>query len=173
MNKSSLARFGILGAFFIWLIYSFPSFHPIPELTAKTVDFFLSLFKINAVNYGRFLIVEFKDINRIFDISAECAGIIIFSVFLFATFIVPGYKLKHRLVTLGFIPILFLGNSFRILLSVVLARNYSVEFSIFFHNTFGQVFIFGITILCYIFALKICNNFPTENLLKNKSFRLY
>lgn len=167
MNKNIAVRGGVLFILFSWLIYAYPNFYPIPEVTAKLVGFFLKFISIGSVSHGKYLIVDFIGTNRIFELSAECSGIVIFSIFLFGVFIVPGYSFPHRLITVGFIPILFFGNAVRILLSVVLARNYSVDFSIFFHNTFGQVIIFGITILCYIFALKICNNFPSESALKS------
>ena len=94
---------------FVWLIYSYPSFYPVPQFTGKIVNFFLNAINITSIQYGRFLIVDFVDANRIFKLSAECAGIILYSVFLLVIFIVPQYSLLHRMIGLAFIPLLFIG----------------------------------------------------------------
>lgn len=162
MKKEIIIRYGILLIAVIWVIYAYPSYYPLPQASTWLAYQYLNILKIPAVPFKNHLLVEFTDYIRIFDISAECSGIAIFSVFLLATFIIPKFKVKHRLIALLFIPLLFIGNTLRILLSVLFARNIGVDFSIFFHNTIGQVIIFGITVLCYILWLKITNNFPVE-----------
>ena len=171
MNKDKAIRVGIIGFIVSWLTLSFPTFAPIPQIMATFVKWTLLLFGIPVAAFDRFLVVDFFGIDRIIDISAECSGIIIFSVFLFVIFITPKFKLAHRLSALLFIPLLFVGNAIRILLSVIIARTYSVDASIFFHNTLGQVLIFGFTILIFMLWLYLVGNFITERQMKAEALK--
>ena len=167
MKKSNIIRFGILGIFLLWVIITFPTLYPIRELTVYLATIMGKFIGINAVAYKEFMVVSFKDINRIFNISTMCTGIVLYIIFLMATLLIPNYKLKDRLIGLLFIPILLLGNVIRILMSVYIAIDYSIDFSLFFHDTIGQVFIFAIGIFSYLLWLKITGNFIREKKTEN------
>lgn len=162
MKIDNIVRYSILGIFVLWLIIAFPNFYPIPEITSFLVFTFAKTMGMEVVYYGEYLIVNFGNINRIFHLSIECAGIILYIIFLTGTFLIPKFKLSHRLVGLFFLPILLIANALRILMSVYIAKNYGVEFSLFFHDTIGQVFIFGIGIFSYIGWLYLTGNFTRK-----------
>ncbi len=149
MSKiGNIVRILVILSLVYWVL--FLTAYPLPLITSTFLEFILKLIGIPTISYGQYLIVNFGSISRTFHLSTECAGIALFSVFLMGAFIVPGFKLKHRLLSILFVPLLFLGNSLRILLSILVARYYSVDLSIFFHDTLGQVIIFAIAIFAYL-----------------------
>ena len=164
-HKIDLAiRVIIIMTCIVYLIVSFPGYKPIPEVTSKVNAALLNGIGIHSTPYNNFLIVSFKDVNRIYELSAECAGLILYAMFLIGIFIVPYFSFKHRLIALLFLPILFFGNALRILASVLVGYNFSPKSSEFFHDTFGQILIFLWVILCFIVWLKITKNFPKEKM---------
>ena len=162
MNKSNILRFGILIVLIIWLIISYPTFSPIPETTSMISTSILNKLNIETINYGKYMVVDFNGINRIFELSAECSGIVLFSVFLFIIFLIPKLSLKSRLLSLFMIPIIFITNLIRILSSVIIANKFSINWSLIFHNTIGQVFIIISIALSYFMFLKLSGNMPLE-----------
>jgi exosortase/archaeosortase family protein len=101
-------------------------------------------------------------VNRIYELSSECCGLILFAMFFIAVFLVPNFSYKHRLIAVFFIPVIFLGNILRIAFGVIIGYHFSADASIFFHDTFGQMFIFVWVIVCFLLWLKITKNFPSE-----------
>jgi exosortase/archaeosortase family protein len=147
-----------------YLIVSFPAYKPIPQMTSKVNAVLLNGIGIDSTPYNSFLIVSFKNVNRIYELSAECSGLILYAMFLIGIFVVPYFSFKHRLIALLFLPILFFGNALRIMASVLVGYNFSAKSSEFFHDTFGQILIFVWVILCFIVWLKITKNFPKEKM---------
>lgn len=158
-----LFRVIVLGLVGIWAILTYPSFTPLREISVIVIKFILGLFSIESTYYSNYLITEIGGINRIFTISPECAGIYIFIIFLVGCFLFPKARLKDLIISILFIPLIFLLNIIRILISILLAKYLNIELSIFFHNTFGQVFIFVIGIFIYVVWLRIA--------LKSKSLK--
>lgn len=149
----------VIGVILYYLITNFPDFHPFPEVTAFLVAELLGLFGVIAVNWGHLLVVE--GLPGL-EVSAECSGIILMMIFPLTIFLIPSVDIKHRLASLFFIPILFLGNIIRITVDVLIGIHYSTDLLIFFHDTIGQVFIFFWAITLYLIWLRLFNNFPRE-----------
>ncbi|MEM3075085.1 MAG: exosortase/archaeosortase family protein [Candidatus Pacearchaeota archaeon] len=161
MGRGNIVRFSILFIFILYLIITWQfEFYPIPKITTYTVSLIANFINIPTYIYNNLLIVDLGGLKKIFNISSECSGVVLFIIFIFSTFLIPGYKLKHRIISLLFIPFLLIANSLRILMSVVIAKYYGVGLSLFFHDTIGQVFIFGVGITSYLVWLKITGNFP-------------
>ena len=169
MKLENILRFSIVGLFLLWVILTFPDYTPLPYLTSFFVVKFANVFGMTAIEYGRYMIIDLNGINNIFHLSGECAGLLLYAVFVAGTFLIPKFKTKERLVALLFIPVLFFANVLRIFLSVYLAKLVSVDFSLFFHDTIGQVLIFSIGIGSYLGWLKVTGNFKKE--VKNGKYK--
>ena len=167
MKADNIFRFSVLGLFAIWFIKNYPAFKPIPEVTVWVMEKILNFIHIPTVPYGNLFVVTINGVNRIFNLSGECAGIILFTVFLFGTFIIPDFKIRDRLISLLFLPLIFLGNTLRILIDIIIANKFSLASSTFFHDTIGQAIIFGIAIWSYIAWLKATGNFPKDKNYKS------
>ena len=146
----------------MYLIIGFPSYEPLPKLTSKANASFLNIIGIQTVTEGRFLVVSFPEVNRIYELSSECCGLILFAMFVIAVFLVPSFSYKHRLIALLFLPLIFFGNIIRISLGVLIGYHMTADASVFFHDTFGQILIFVWVIACFLVWLKITKNFPSE-----------
>jgi exosortase/archaeosortase family protein len=162
-NKVGWAlRLSILIGSVSYLVVGYPGYYPLPEATASVTSFFLNLMGINAVALGRYIAVSFPSMDCTYMLSSECSGIIIYIMFLIGIAVVPYFRTWHRLVALGFLPLLFLGNASRILMSILVGYQFSVDASEFFHATVGQVLIFFWILVCFIAWLKLTKNFPIE-----------
>ena len=145
-----------------YLIAGFPSYEPLSKITSNADAFVLNTIGVHTVNEGRYLVVAFPQVSRIYELSSECCGLILFAMFFIAVFLVPNFSYKHRLVAVLFLPIIFFGNIVRIALGVLIGYHVSADASVFFHDTFGQIFIFIWVIVCFLLWLKITRNFPSE-----------
>jgi exosortase/archaeosortase family protein len=145
-----------------YLIVGFPSYEPLPKITSNADAFFLNTIGVHTINEGRFLIVSFPEANRIYELSSECCGLILFAMFFIAVFLVPNFSYKHRFIAVLFLPLIFFGNIFRIALGIIIGYHFSADASVFFHDTFGQILIFVWVIICFLLWLKITKNFPSE-----------
>jgi len=145
-----------------YLIVGFPSYEPLPRITSSADAFLLNIVGVHTVNEGRFLVVSFPEADRIYELSSECCGLILFAMYFIAVFVVPNFSYKHRFIAVLFLPLIFFGNIFRIALGVVIGYHVSADASVFFHDTFGQILIFIWVIVCFLLWLKITRNFPRE-----------
>jgi exosortase/archaeosortase family protein len=145
-----------------YLIVGFPTYEPLPKITSSADAFFLNTIGINTVNSGRFMVVSFPQADRIYELSSECCGLILFAMYFIAIIVVPDFSYKHRFIAVLLLPLLFFGNIFRIALGIVIGYHISADASVFFHDTFGQILIFVWVILCFLLWLKITKNFPSE-----------
>lgn len=145
-----------------YLIVGFPSYEPLPKITSNANALFLNTIGVHTVNEGRFLVVSFPTTDRIYELSSECCGLILFAMYFIAIFLVPNFSYKHRFIAVLFLPLIFFGNIFRIALGIIIGYHFSVDASVFFHDTFGQILIFIWVILCFLLWLKITKNFPSE-----------
>ncbi len=142
---------GVLG----WVIFSYPGFYPIPQLTTKVVSVALSYTGIETLSHNEYLIANLGGHNQIFHLSIECAGLILYAVFIFTMLLVPGYSLRARILAFALLPLLFLVNCLRLYLSVVIAKYISLNASIFFHDVPSQLLIFFSAILGLVLLLKL------------------
>jgi exosortase/archaeosortase family protein len=108
------------------------------------------------------VIVSFSQADCVYELSSECSGLLVYLMFLIGISVVPHFTLHHRLIALVFLPILFFGNTLRILFGILIGYQFSVNASEFFHATVGQVLIFFWVLLCFILWLKVTRNFPKE-----------
>jgi exosortase/archaeosortase family protein len=145
-----------------YLIVGYPTYEPLPKITSAADTIFLNTIGIHTVNTGRFLVVSFPSVDRIYELSFECCGLILFSMFVIAIFVVPSFSYKHRFIAMLFLPLMFFGNIFRIALGIIIGYQFSADASMFFHDTFGQILIFIWVIVCFLLWLKITKNFPSE-----------
>ena len=157
-----LVRILILAAIVFFLAYTFPDFVFLTQLTGNALVFFLPFLGIPAVLYQNFLVVDYPQMSRVFALSAECTGIVVASIFVLSVFITPEIPMRKRIVGLLFLPVLFFGNVLRIILDVWIGGHYSVQTTVFFHDTIGQLFIFCWAIASFYAWLKITGEFPSE-----------
>jgi len=162
MKKENLVRLGFLVSIALYLLLYFPNYYPFPQMTANILSVILNRIEIDSSVHGSYLLVAFPGISRILELSAECSGIALFSMFLLVIFIVPGFSLRHRLAAIPLLILVFMGNVVRIFSGILLSFYFTPEFLVFFHNTFGQVLIFFFSIGAYIIWLLMTGNFPRE-----------
>ncbi len=155
-------RAGLILACIAYLILGYPAYQPLPQVTAQADAWLLNAVGIHAVSYGRFLVASFPAADCIYELSYECCGLILFSIYFIVVFLVPNFSYKHRFIAVLFLPLIFLGNIVRIGLGVMVGYHISIDASIFFHDTFGQILIFIWIIVCFLAWLKITKNFPSE-----------
>jgi len=166
-NKINIAiRILIISICLVYLISAFPGYKPLPQLTSKADAALLNGIGIHSVPMDRYLIVSFKDANVIYELSSECSGLVLYSMFIIGIFIVPYFSFKHRIIALAFLPILFFGNILRVMFGILVGYQFTTEASQFFHDTFGQILIFFWVLICFIIWLKITKNFPKEKKLE-------
>lgn len=149
----------VIGSILFYVMTQFPYFYPFPETTSWLTSHFLSIFGIEALAYQHFLIVQNIPV---LEISAECSGVVLLMVFPLIIFLIPDVDIRHRLGSLLFLPVLYLGNILRIAIDVWIGLTYGVDALGFFHDTLGQIFIFFWTIILYILWLHLFGNFPHE-----------
>lgn len=145
-----------------YIVLAFPSYSPLPEFTAQVNALVLNTIGIHTSTLDRYMVVSFSQIDCIYELSSECAGLIVYMMFLIGVAIVPHFTVRHRLIALLFLPVLFLGNALRILGGILIGYTFSVDASEFFHATFGQILIFFWVLVCFVLWLKITRNFPKE-----------
>jgi exosortase/archaeosortase family protein len=145
-----------------YLIVGFPSYEPLPRITSNADAMVLNALGVPTINDGRFLVVSFPGVDRIYELSSECCGLILFAMYFIAIFLVPNFSYKHRFIALLFIPLIFFGNILRIAAGILIGRQFSADASVFFHDTFGQILIFVWVIVCFMLWLKVTRNFPQE-----------
>lgn len=155
LNTNTIIRGAVLLVIVIYLITAYPAFEPFPALTAVLVSETILLYTgVMPVVYDNYIFMNLYDQIYIIDVSQECSGVGILAVFAFVIFITPGIKLHHQLLSLGFLPILYIANVFRIVSSIIVGQMTSVDGLLLFHSSIGQVIIFSAMILVYIVFLK-------------------
>jgi exosortase/archaeosortase family protein len=155
-------RAGLILACIAYLILGYPAYQPLPQITAQADAWLLNTAGIHAVSDSRYLVASFHHQDYIYELSYECCGLILFAIYIIVIFLIPKFSYKHRAVALLFLPLIFFGNILRIALGVMVGYHVSVDASIFFHDTFGQILIFIWIIACFLAWLKLTHNFPTE-----------
>jgi exosortase/archaeosortase family protein len=155
-------RAGLILACLAYLIIGFPSYEPLPRITSNADAVFLNTLGVRTVDEGRFLVVSFPKTDCIYELSSECCGLILFAMYFIAILLVPNFSFKHRFVAILILPLIFFGNIVRIALGIIIGYLISVDASMFFHDTFGQLLIFMWVIVCFLLWLKLTRNFPRE-----------
>lgn len=140
-------------------VVGYPYYQPLPQWTGIVSANMLNVMGIFSAAWGDFLIVENLPPLKI---SAECSGIVLLLVFPLTIFLMPVFPIRQRAASLLFVPVLFLGNVFRIITDVLVAKHISPDMLLFYHDSLGQVFIFFWGIILYIIWLIIFGNFPKD-----------
>ena len=157
----TIIRIALIVFFAGYLISEYPDYKLIASLTGEAVALAVSMAGLPVTIWNNYMLVEYSGLARVFSLSAECAGVIVLSIFLFPLFITPQIALKNRLIGLLFIPLLFFGNVLRIALDIVAGAYISAQDVVLLHNTLGQVFIFGWAILTFYLYLRYTGQFPS------------
>ncbi len=140
-------------------VVGYPYYQPLPQWTGIVSAGVLNAGGIFSAAWGDYLVVENLPPLKI---SAECSGIVLLLVFPLTIFLMPVFPVRQRLASLLFVPFLFLGNVFRIVTDVLVAKYISPDMLLFYHDSLGQVFIFFWGIILYIIWLIIFGNFPRD-----------
>jgi exosortase/archaeosortase family protein len=163
MKKDNIIILTVILLICLYLLLKYPEYKPLPEITAKGVSYILGpFFGFQPLTYNNIILLNLENRFITLTISPECSGILIISIFIFVIFITPKLKLKHKFLSLLFVPLIILLNIIRIALGVVVGTKMSsTEILLIFHNSFGQVFIFFVLIIVYIIFLKIYGYYPS------------
>ena len=70
-------------------------------------------------------------------------------------FLMPKISLKHRLLSLLALPLIYLVNIARIVLGVMIGSYTNIRMMTFFHDTVGQVFLLIFTVAALVLFLNI------------------
>lgn len=159
-NPVFILRIALFFLIVLGILIFHPGYAPLPQFTTIAVTSVSSFLGIHSSHYDRFMMIDMGDYYRVFELSAECAGLYLYAIFLLFLLLIPFFSIKFRLFGLLLFPLLFLANIVRIFFSVFTAKYVSIGFSEVFHNTIGQVFIFGCGVLWLILLFKITGNFP-------------
>ena len=162
MKKDNVIILTVIVLMCLYLLLQYPEYKPLPEITAKGVSYILSpIFGFQPLNYNNIILLNLENRIITLTVSPECSGILVISIFIFVIFITPKIKLKHKFLSLLFVPLIIFLNIIRIALGVVVGtRMSSTEILLIFHNSLGQVFLFFVLITVYIIFLKIYGYYP-------------
>ncbi len=153
---------------FSYAVISFPNYYPFPQITGSLISKTLEYFGIPTYHYKDYVIVFIKDYNYAIQLSAECSGIILFMMFLVVVFIIPEYSIKQKLFAVPFVILLFFINALRIIIGIILSREFGSNILVIFHDTVGQAIIFFAVITSFIVWLKVTKSFPHEENYKDE-----
>lgn len=169
INRDKLIRTTVILLIGGYFLLTFPNFEPFPQITTQLVAIVLSLYiGVTPVYHDNHIFLNLYDQISVINISPECSGVILLSVFALVMFITPHIKLWHRFCALLFLPLILLANVFRIVSGIIIGDYTSVEILLLYHSSFGQVFIFLVVIASFIWFLKLFGYFKYD--LLNKSF---
>ncbi len=153
----------VLAVLFVgFLVAEYPNYPIVSNLTGSAVSLAVPLFGIPTTQHENFLLVEYPVLARTFSLSAECAGVILLSIFIFSLFITPDISMKNRLIGLTFLPLLFFGNVLRIATDILIGRFLETKWIILVHDTIGQVFLFFWAVATFYLYLRFTGQFPSE-----------
>jgi exosortase/archaeosortase family protein len=126
------------------------------ELTSQYVATSLSYFiEITPVTAENILFLKMNDHIVPILISFECTGFMFISIFILTIFMMPNISLKHRLVSLLLVPLIYLANIARIIMGLTIGIYTNIHTMILFHDTVGQVFLLIFTVLLLLIFLNI------------------
>ncbi|WP_370574143.1 hypothetical protein [Methanomethylovorans sp.] len=125
------------------------------ELTNRYVATLLGhIIGIVPATSGNILFMKMDDYIVPILISFECTGLMFISIFLLTMFILPDIRLKHRLLSLLLLPMLYLANLARIIIGISLgAYTEDTHLMTLFHDTLGQVVLVIFTIVTLLVFL--------------------
>lgn len=160
MKKADYVRLIVLIGIVAFLILSYPSFEPMPEITAEAAAIVMTIyFGITPIVHENHIFLDMHNMIYPMTVSPECSGVTIVVLFIIVIFLIPGISLKHRLYSFFFIIPLYLANVLRIVSSVIVGDNTNIETLTWYHGTIGQLFIFLAMIVIFAIFLKIFGYF--------------
>lgn len=126
------------------------------EITSQYVATVLSYFVgIIPATAGNILFLKMNDHIVSILISFECTGLMFISIFILTIFMMPKISLKHRLLSLLLLPLIYLINIARIVIGIILGIYTNIHTMIFFHDTVGQIILLIFTVMALVIFLNI------------------
>lgn len=123
---------------------------PLQEVVGQNVYYILKFLGLEVVKDGVLLIAN----GFAFFISEDCTG---WKSMLFLTalvFSVPRVHIKKRVLGLAIgIPVIYIGNLFRILIMVFISLTYGYEFASIVHDYFWQLGLISLVLIVWVFWL--------------------
>jgi len=133
----------VLSIFLSFVILSYTENEFLSELTTQLVATVLSYFVgIIPATAGNILFLKMDDQIVPILITFGCTGFMFISVYTLIMFVMPGISLKHRLISLLVLPIIYLSNIARVVVGIMLGVHTNIPLMVLFHDTVGQVFVF-------------------------------
>jgi len=160
INKSKVWRTLIILSLILYLVFAYPTYRFLPELSADATVSLLNFFGVDSIIQGGYMFVD--SLSEPIWISIECSGLFLILIFIIIMQLGPEVSFSHRIFSLALIPFLFLGNILRLFFEVLVGINFGPEYLVFFHRTLGQIFIFMWAIFLYILFLKLIRKFPKD-----------
>ncbi len=155
--SDNIKRFIVPILFIGYLFYSYPSYSPFPELVTMLISRFIYFLNgVPVVYYNNVIYVMTHDYGmRLFMITPDCSGAIIYGLFTIVIFFIPNIKLINRMYSfIIFIPLIFSVNFIRIYTDIFIGINYDSTILYVFHNFIGQIIIFFILIISFSLLTK-------------------
>ena len=155
IKNTDYIRLIVLIGITAFLILSYPSFEPIPEITAESAAIVMTIyFGITPTVYQNHIFLDMHNMIYPMTVSPECSGITVVALFIIVIFLIPGISLKHRFYSFFFTVPLYLANVLRIVSSVIVGDITNIETLVLYHGTIGQLLIFLAMIVIFAIFLK-------------------
>jgi len=132
-------------------ILYYPSYYILTNLTVYLIAEILTLYlNITPLICCNDIILNVDNVITLINVSPECSGFLFISCSILLIWILPNINLKHRILSLLLIPMIYITNLIRITLSLIIGINTNVEIMIYSHRTIGQIFMLICVILLNI-----------------------
>lgn len=122
------------------------------QYVATVLNYFIGIVPVTA---GNILFLNMNDQIVPILISFDCTGFMFISIFILIMFMMPEISLKHRIISLLLLPLIYLANVARIVFGIILGINTNIRMMTFFHDTVGQVFLLVFTVVALVLFLNI------------------
>lgn len=145
----------ILSVILLGISLHYISYEFLPKLTVAILSNLINLiFGYYPVYTDNTLLLSIKNVITPINISPECSGISLIIISVILVFLLPNIKFKDRLKSIFLIPIIYILNIFRLMLSLIVGIYFNNAYLILLiHDTIGQliIIIMVITVLiCYL-----------------------
>lgn len=154
INKS--IRLSIMVLLVTLSILGYPEYRPLPQITTHFVAAIMShIVGVMPITSNSLMFFNIDDHVTTISISPECSGFILMSTFVLITFLMPNIDIRHRLVSVLTLPVIYMANIIRIVLCILLGIYTNTYVMVLAHESVGQVFLLVVTTGIYIRFLKM------------------
>jgi exosortase/archaeosortase family protein len=154
INKS--IRLSIMVLLVALSIFGYPEYKPLPQITAYFVAALMSyVIGVMPITSNNLMFFNIGDRVTTISISPECSGFILMSTFVLITFLMPNIDIRHRLISVLTLPVIYMANIMRIVLCILLGIYTNTYVMVLVHESIGQVFLLVVTTAIYIRFLKM------------------